>query len=97
MKKYLKFAVMAAFALVTAYNVHKVQTEVVLSDAQLKNVEALSDQEFLGSYIQLTNQGWLCFDDIRDDMSEGFFLCTDCKGCINTTATYAGMSGYCER
>lgn len=82
MKKYLKFAVMAAFALVTVYNVHKVQTEVVLSDAQLKNVEALSDQEFLGSYIQLTNQGWLCFDDIRDDI---------------TTATYAGMSGHCER
>ena len=27
MKKYLKFAVMAAFALVTVYNVHKVQTE----------------------------------------------------------------------
>ena len=46
MKKYLKFAVMAAFALVTAYNVHKVQTEVVLSDTQLKNVEALANNEF---------------------------------------------------
>lgn len=97
MKKYLKFAVMAAFALVTVYNVHKVQTEVVLSDAQLKNVEALSDQEFLGSYVQLTGQGWLCFNDIRDDMSDGFFLCTDCKGCINTTATYAGMPDHCKR
>lgn len=39
MKKFLKFAVMAAFALVTVYNVHKVQTEVVLSDTQLKNVK----------------------------------------------------------
>ena len=38
MKKYLKFAVMAAFALVTVYNVHKVQTEVVLSDTQLKKI-----------------------------------------------------------
>ena len=45
MKKYLKFAVMAAFALVTVYNVHKVQTEVVLSDTQLKNVEALASGE----------------------------------------------------
>lgn len=97
MKKYLKFAVMAAFALVTVYNVYKVQTEVVLSDTQLKNVEALSDQEFLGSYVQLTDQGWLCFDDIRDDMSDGFFLCTDCKGCMNTTATYAGMPDHCKR
>ena len=45
MKKYLKFAVMAAFALVTVYNVYKVQTEVVLSDTQLKNVEALAVEE----------------------------------------------------
>lgn len=36
---------MAAFALVTVYNVHKVQTEVVLSDTQLKNVEALASGE----------------------------------------------------
>ena len=45
MKKFMKFAVMAAFALVTVYNVHKVQTEVVLSDTQLKNVEALAVEE----------------------------------------------------
>ncbi len=45
MKKFMKLAVMAAFALVTVYNVHKVQTEVVLSDAQLKNVEALASGE----------------------------------------------------
>lgn len=45
MKKYLKFAVMVAFALVTVCNVHRVQTEVVLSDAQLKNVEALAQSE----------------------------------------------------
>ena len=58
MKKHLKFAVMAAFALVTVYNVHKVQTEVVLSDTQLKNVEAIATTEgppfeiWAGAYLR---------------------------------------------
>ena len=95
MKKYLKFAVMAAFALVTVYNVHKVQTEVVLSEAQLKNVEALANQEYIGSLIQWPGSSWVCFEVVRDDMYDEFFLCTDCDGCINTTASYVNNSNYC--
>lgn len=60
MKKYLKFAVMAAFALVTVYNVHKVQTEVVLSDAQLKNVEALAVEENYTSPYSCVRGGIFC-------------------------------------
>ena len=43
MKKYLKVVVMAVFVLVTSLNVYKAQTDVKLSDAQLKNVEALAN------------------------------------------------------
>lgn len=60
MKKYLKFAVMAAFALVTVYNVHKVQTEVVLSDTQLKNVEALAVEENYTSPYSCVRGGIFC-------------------------------------
>lgn len=45
MKKYLKVAVMAMFVLVTGLNVYKSQTDVKLSDTQLKNVEALASGE----------------------------------------------------
>ena len=60
MKKYLKFAVMAAFALVTVYNVYKVQTEVVLSDTQLKNVEALAVEENYTSPYSCVRGGIFC-------------------------------------
>jgi len=45
MKKYLKVVVMAVFVLVTDLNVYKAQTDVKLSDALLKNVEALAQSE----------------------------------------------------
>ncbi len=45
MKKNLKVAVMAVFVFVTGLNVYKAQTDVKLSDAQLKNVEALASGE----------------------------------------------------
>ena len=60
MKKYLKFAVMAAFALVTVYNVYKVQTEFVLSDTQLKNVEALAVEENYTSPYSCVRGGIFC-------------------------------------
>ncbi len=60
MKKFMKFAVMAAFALVTVYNVHKVQTEVVLSDTQLKNVEALAVEENYTSPYSCVRGGIFC-------------------------------------
>lgn len=46
MKKYLKVVVMAVFVLVTGLNVYKTQTEAKLSDSQLKNVEALANNEY---------------------------------------------------
>lgn len=45
MKKNLKVAVMAVFVFVTGLNLYKAQTDVKLSDAQLKNVEALATGE----------------------------------------------------
>ena len=51
---------MAAFALVTVYNVHKVQTEVVLSDTQLKNVEALAVEENYTSPYSCVRGGIFC-------------------------------------
>lgn len=46
MKKYLKVVVMVVFLFVTGLNVYKAQTDVRLSDAQLKNVEALANNEY---------------------------------------------------
>ena len=45
MKKVVKIAVLAVFAFITGLNVYKAQTEVQLSDAQMKNVEALASGE----------------------------------------------------
>lgn len=45
MKKIVKFTVLAVFAFITGLNVYKAQTEVQLSDAQMKNVEALASGE----------------------------------------------------
>ena len=45
MKKIFKPALFAVFAVLTAVNVYKAQTDVQLSDAQLKNVEALASGE----------------------------------------------------
>ena len=45
MKKVVKFTVLAVFAFITGLNVYKAQTEVQLSDAQMKNVEALASGE----------------------------------------------------
>lgn len=44
-KKVIKFTVLAVFAFITGLNVYKAQTEVQLSDAQMKNIEALASGE----------------------------------------------------
>ena len=49
MKKIFKPALLAVFAVLTAVNVYKAQTDVQLSDAQLKNVEALATGELYAS------------------------------------------------
>ena len=43
--KIFKVAAMAVFVFITGLNVYKSQTSVQLSDAQLKNVEALASGE----------------------------------------------------
>ncbi len=45
MKKIFKPALFVVFAVLTAVNVYKAQTDVQLSDVQLKNVEALATGE----------------------------------------------------
>ena len=45
MKKVVKITALAVFAFITGLNVYKAQTEVQLSDAQMKNVEALASGE----------------------------------------------------
>lgn len=95
MKKNLKVAVMAVF--VTGLNVYKAQTDVKLSDAQLKNVEALASGEYHGSLVQWTPSGWLCYNSIYDNLGEDFFTCSDCSDCSVVFATSVNGSGYCWR
>lgn len=60
MKKNLKVIVMAVFVLVTGLNVYKAQTDVKLSDTQLKNVEALADYEGITSTHTCVPDGQYC-------------------------------------
>ena len=60
MKKYLKVVVMAVFVLVTSLNVYKAQTDVKLSDALLKNVEALANYEGITSDHTCVYDGQYC-------------------------------------
>ena len=45
MKKNLKFIVLVVFAFIVGLNVYKAQVDVKLSDTQLRNVEALANDE----------------------------------------------------
>ena len=94
--KFLKTAVMVAFAFITGLNVYKSQTEMKLSDAQLKNVEALAAGEYYGSLIQLTDQGWVGYRYIDNNWSGDFFICTDCSTCSPKSVTYVNGSYYCQ-
>ena len=97
MKKNSKVAVLAAFAFITGLNVYKAQADVKLSDAQLKNVEALASGEYRGSLVQWTPSGWLCYNSIYDNLGEDFFTCSDCSDCSVVSATSVNGSGYCWR
>jgi len=97
MKKNSKVAVLAAFAFITGLNVYKAQADVKLSDARLKNVEALASGEYHGSLVQWTPSGWLCYNSIYDNLGEDFFTCSDCSDCSVVSATSVNGSGYCWR
>lgn len=95
MKKSIQAVVAAVVVALAVVNVYKAQPKVELSDFQIKNVEALANQELIGSLIHWTGSNWVCFEKVRDDMYDEFFLCTECDGCINTTASYVNDSDYC--
>lgn len=95
MKKNLKVAAIAMFVFVTGLNVYKAQTDVKLSDTQLKNVEALASGEYHGSLVQWTPSGWVCFKDVKDNLGEDFFTCTDCRDCSVVSATSVDISNKC--
>lgn len=70
MKKYLKFAVMAAFTFIAGLTVYHAQARVQLSDAQLENVEALANDE------SSTCTEWVlktCYDEFSEDVGENFY------------------------
>ena len=91
-----KVTVLAVFAFITGVNVYKAQTEVQLSETQLKNVEALASGEYMGSLVQWTNSGWVCFEYVYDDLGDDYFTCTDCETCSVLSATAVKGSGYCR-
>ena len=62
MKKIFKPALFAVFAVLTAVNVYKAQTDVQLSDAQLKNVEALASGEDFKEFYCMGSAG-ICDPD----------------------------------
>ena len=66
--KIFKVAVMVVFAFITGLNFYKAKTEVKLSDAQLKNVEALATSEYeIGSDEYLKT---FCFKKDNDECHE---------------------------
>ena len=66
---------MVVFTFITGLNVYKAQTEVQLSDAQMKNVEALAQSE--GSdCIEWVDK--LCYDNFSNDMDLYYYA--SCSG-----------------
>lgn len=89
--KILKITVIAVFAFITGFKVYKAQTEVVLSDAQLKNVEALATGELNPDCDNRNGyRKWNAKPIDSNDVEETFYDCcyvlrygyrpnTDCK------------------
>lgn len=79
MKKIVKFTVLAVFAFITGLNVYKAQTEVQLSDAQMKNVEALAGGEWLPEVeIVCGAEGGNCWKTTEDCKVGWFHYAPDC-------------------
>ena len=91
MKKIFKPALLAVFAVLTAVNVYKAQTDVQLSDAQLKNVEALANNEWLeGSTSCFKNVTWGTVDGLA-------VWVTWCEyHCMTGWATHASNPSTCS-
>ena len=75
MKKYLKFAVMAAFTFIAGLTVYHAQARVQLSDAQLENVEALANGEG-GDCIEWVDK--LCYDNFSPNVGLDYYA--SCSG-----------------
>ena len=59
-KKVMKAAFVAAIAMVSGFNLFNVQKSEVLSDIALANVEALADEEWIGSACWWVSQYTIC-------------------------------------
>ena len=78
--KVFKAVVMIAFAFITGLNFYKAKTEVKLSDAQLKNVEALATSEDvdLEAFCDKKDNE-LCYDFVFTPSPDGGYF----KGYLN--------------
>lgn len=93
MKKFMTLAIMAAFAFVTVYKVHKVQAEVLLSDAQLENVEALATGE---TTPEGNTSCFLSTTEAPDDDSLAVKV-VSCNSCKDMWITEASEPSKCNR
>lgn len=76
MKKVVKFTVLAVFAFITGLNVYKAQTEVQLSEAQMKNVEALANEEQNPNCDNRSGyRKWYAKPVDKNDVEETFYDC----------------------
>ena len=73
--KIFKVAAMAVFVFITGLNVYKSQTSVQLSDAQLKNVEALANGEG-GDCIEWVDKK--CYSDFSLNVGDDYYA--TCSG-----------------
>ena len=79
--------VMVAIAMVLNMNT-SLKADGMLSDVALANVEALAQTE-------LTPDGWVCFENVRDDGGDWFFIVQWCGDCRVCSATNVIGGNYC--
>ena len=88
MKRKLFFVVAVLTITAASWNVNFISQTKGMSDVMLANVEALAQTE-------LTPNGWVCFQNIRDDGGDLFFIVQWCGNCWSYSATSAIGSSYC--
>ena len=93
MKKYLKVVVMVVFLFVTGLNVYKAQTDVRLSDAQLKNVEALASGEGDNCSEWVIKK---CYKEFSKDVGDDFYATCGGNPTVSGGMTACGASSIYE-
>ena len=88
-KLFLAVLLFLAITVVVAWNVNtSLKADGMLSDVALANVEALAQTE-------LTPDGWVCFENVRDDGGDWFFIVQWCGDCRVYSATNVIGGNYC--